>query len=608
MRGDLTSAVLPAPRGVFVSAVLPPVLDGVFDVVDLVGVLAFADFLGVFVLVDFSVLELKDFALRGVLTSTAAVLRGVLAVGGCIVFSSGTFSVASVVRLRFKLLIGVATVTVLADLTADLEFAASFLAGEILGVTDVLVEATVLLLLLLPEREIIGDDFALLVSILFEDFGVVLGTFLDVVGLGDLATALGVTAFALADDLGMAAIVSFLVVTISLAGVETAAFFPFGVVRSLLDAAVSFSTISFTFLVDLAGDATTFLVFSIVLGVLKPNGVLALAFAGAAFAPLGVAAGATLVFLVDITGVLGALDLAGVFDLDTGVVFLGTTGVFAVATGVEGLGVLDFVTGEVLTAGVLGAFTAGVLDSLTATGCGLREEALGVFAFLRAGLSDTACWREDLESTLLRLFTDRDLVETDLAISSFSMISTQRICTRDLVFCSLSFGFASRLAAVGVLLAVGLILYVAVLVRVLLLTVVTEVEMESLATLPLATPRGVDLGEAAEEAGNIAFLGDALAPRLALPTSACSMFNSRLKDFRTVGLVELVFPDFLEPSASTGVTLLELDVGRMFSWPGGGGGVELPSLSPPVCPGLSSDDEISLHCTMSLGFADAPLE
>jgi hypothetical protein len=78
---------------------------------------------------------------------------------------------------------------------------------------------------------------------------------------GDLATALVVAAFALADDLGVAAIVSFLVVAISLAGVETAPFFPFGVVLSLFEAAVSFSTISFTFLVDLAGVAPTFLVF-----------------------------------------------------------------------------------------------------------------------------------------------------------------------------------------------------------------------------------------------------------------------------------------------------------------------------------------------------------
>ena len=270
---------------------------------------------------------------------------------------------------------------------------------------------------------------------------------------------------------------------------------------------------------------------------------------------MGVAAGAgaILVFLVDITGVLGALDLAGVFAFNTGVVLLETTGVFAVVTGV-----LGFETGAALPAGVLGSLIAAA---------GLPGEAFGVFAFLRAGLSDSACWRVDLESTRLKLLTDKDLVDTDLAISSFSIISTHRICTKDLVFCSLSFGLARRFAAVGVLLAVGLVLYVAVLVRVLL-TVVTEVEMESLATRPLATPRGVpDLGEAAAAAGTTAFLGDdALALRVALPTSACSIFNSRLKDFRTVGLEELVFADFLELSASTaGVILLELDVGRMFS-------------------------------------------
>ncbi len=321
------------------------------------------------------------------------------------------------------------------------------------------------------------------------------------------------------------------------------------------------------------------------MGVLRPRGVLALA--DAVFAPLGVAAGAgaTLVFLVDITGVLRALDLAGVFAFNTGVVLLERTGVFAVVTGV-----LGFVTGA--------ALPTGVLDSLVAA-TGLRGEAFGAFAFLRDGLSETACWREDFESTLLKLLTDKDLVDTDLAISSFSIISTHRICTKDLVFCSLSFGLARRLAAVGVLLAVGLVLYDAVLVRVLL-TVVTDVEMESLATRPLATPRGVpDLGEAAAVAGTTAFLGDdALALRVALPTSACSMFNSRLKDFRTFGLDVFVFADFLELSVSTaGVILLELDVGRMFSCPGGGGGV--PSLS--LCPGLSSEDEISLHCTLSSG-------
>ncbi len=260
MRVDFLASAdfaVPAPRGVFMSAVFPPVLDGVLDFVDFVGVLVSADFLGVFVLADFGVLELEDFALRGVFTSTAAaVLRGVLAAGGCIVFSSGTFSVASAVRLRFKLLLGVATtVTVLAaaGLAADLGVAGIFLAGDFLGVG--------ILFLLLPKREIIGEDFALLVTIFFADFGVVLTILLGVVGLGDFATALGVAAFALAADLGVAAMVSFLVVAISLAGVETAAFFPLGVILFLLEAAVSFSTISFTFLVDLAGVATTDLLF-----------------------------------------------------------------------------------------------------------------------------------------------------------------------------------------------------------------------------------------------------------------------------------------------------------------------------------------------------------
>ena len=260
MRGDfLASADLavPAPRGVFVPADFPPVLDGVFDFVDFVGVLVSADFLGVFVLVDFGVLELEGFPLRGVFTSAAvAVLRGVLAAGGCIVFSSGTFSVASAVRLRFKLLFGVATtVTVLAEasLAADLGVAAVFLVGDVLGVA--------ILFLLLPERDLIGEDFALLVTIFFADFGVVLPILLGVVGLGDFTTVLGVAAFALPTDLGVAAIVSFLVVAINLAGVEMAAFFPLGVMLFLLEAAVSFSTISFTFLVDLAGVATTDLLF-----------------------------------------------------------------------------------------------------------------------------------------------------------------------------------------------------------------------------------------------------------------------------------------------------------------------------------------------------------
>jgi hypothetical protein len=66
-------------------------------------------------------------------------------------------------------------------------------------------------------------------------------------------------------------------------------------------------------------------------------------------------------------------------------------------------------------------------------------------------------------------------------------------------------------------------------------------------------------------------IGDAiLTLRLERGSVICREFNSLLKDF----LAGVPFADDILSCETRGTTLLLLDVGRIFSWPGGGGGVD----------------------------------